>query len=319
MDLSQLRAFVEVARSGNLTRASLELSLSQPALSSRIRLLEEEIGVLLFERTARGMALTASGDILFSEAERTLAAANGFVSRARSITETLSGRIRLGTISEPVALRLGEFLSIMVIECPNVTISLTQAVSGTVVEQLLSRQLDAGHVIGPVDDARIYCQPLMVVRLCVVAPKAWAARVANADWAALGGLPWVGAPAHCSYNVIMRKLFAERGIAPRIVAEADQDTMLRSLVARGMGLSILREDQAQVGIASGDLMQCPDAWLHSELCFLQRIDDAHTPLGMTLRQHVAKVWHTAGSDTALDSNVAFEREASAETRTVTCQ
>jgi DNA-binding transcriptional LysR family regulator len=290
MDLSQLRAFVEVARSGNLTRASLELSLSQPALSSRIRLLEDEIGVLLFERTARGMTLTASGDVLFAEAERTLKAANGFVSRARAMTASLSGRVRLGTISEPVALRVGEFLSMMVIECPNVTVSLTQAVAGTIVEQLLARQLDAAYVIGRVDDPRISCLPLMDVRLCVAAPKAWASRLIDADWSTLGAMPWVGAPANCSYNGIMRKLFAEHGIAPRIVAEADQDTMLRSLVARGGGLSVLREDQARAGVAAGDLYLCPGTGLHSELCFVQRMDDTQTLLGMTLRRKVAQVW-----------------------------
>jgi len=111
MDLPQLRAFIEVAREGNLTRAAAILHLSQPALSTRIRLLEEEIGLKLFERAAKGMVLTRHGEVMYADAERTLEAARSFVTRAKTFVTDLNGRIAIGTISEPVALRLGEFLS----------------------------------------------------------------------------------------------------------------------------------------------------------------------------------------------------------------
>jgi len=290
MDLSQLRAFVEVARTGNLTRASQTLALSQPALSSRIRQLEGEIGVQLFERSARGMTLTLPGSELYREACQTLEAARGFVSRARAITTPLSGRVRLGTISEPLALRLGEFLSTMVSECPEVVVSLTQAISGVVIERLLERELDAGYVIGDMHDAHIHCLPLMPVELNVVAPRDWAARLAGAGWAELGELPWVGTPQQCSYSSIMQNLFAQRGIAPRMVAEADHDNMLRNLVARGLGVSLLREDLAQFGAASGDLWIWPVEAVTTTLSFVQRADEMDTPLGATLREKVQRVW-----------------------------
>jgi DNA-binding transcriptional LysR family regulator len=64
MELYQLRIFLTIARTGNLTRAAERLNASQPAVSSQIKALEEELGVTLFARTPRGMELTQEGRIL---------------------------------------------------------------------------------------------------------------------------------------------------------------------------------------------------------------------------------------------------------------
>ncbi len=74
MDLNHLRSFVAVAKFGHLTRASEALHLSQPALSSHIKTLEEQFGVTLFERTPTGMTLTPSGRRLLVEAEQIIGA-----------------------------------------------------------------------------------------------------------------------------------------------------------------------------------------------------------------------------------------------------
>ncbi|HET9763875.1 MAG TPA: LysR family transcriptional regulator, partial [Casimicrobiaceae bacterium] len=72
MELSQLRAFVEIAKAGQLTRAAERLHLSQPALSGQLKALEEGLGISLFERTSTGMTLTPGGRSLLAEAERIL-------------------------------------------------------------------------------------------------------------------------------------------------------------------------------------------------------------------------------------------------------
>ena len=70
MDLYQLRTFLTVAEEGHLTRAAEKLFTSQPAVSTHIRVLEEELGVQLFERSAKGMTLTAQGTALREHARR---------------------------------------------------------------------------------------------------------------------------------------------------------------------------------------------------------------------------------------------------------
>ena len=75
MELRQLRYFVAVARQGNFNRAARQLNIAQPALSRQVQQLEEALGIQLFDRHARGAALTSGGQRLLVRAERLLAEA----------------------------------------------------------------------------------------------------------------------------------------------------------------------------------------------------------------------------------------------------
>ena len=120
MDYTRLRAFVTVAREGNLTRAAERLFLSQPALSLQLKRLQESLGVTLFERMPRGMRLTEAGRTLLPAAERSLNAVAEFRAAAVGLKGMVGGRLRVGTIVDPEFLRLGGFLRSLqafILEC----------------------------------------------------------------------------------------------------------------------------------------------------------------------------------------------------------
>lgn len=290
MDLHQLRAFIEVARHGNLTRASQVLCLSQPAVSAKIKALEEEIGLKLFERSAQGMKPTPHGELLREEACRTLDAAHAFMSSARRVNRALTGNIRLGTIGEPIVPQFGEFLSNLLVAGPALTVSITQGISGAIIDGVLAGTLDAGFVIGRPVDAGLEVAQLAAVTFVIAAPAAWQDRIATDSWERLAELPWVGAPAKCSLNGIAAALFERNGVNPRRVAEADQHHVLRSLVVRGFGLSILRQDQAVAAQRAGEVCIWPHDAAHSELCFIARSDSALSPLNAVMRDVLAATW-----------------------------
>ena len=85
MEIHQLKTFVAVAREGSITRASERLYLSQPAVSAHIKAIEDTLGLTLFARTPRGMALTGDGERLLAKAEQTLGAHRELVEEATRI------------------------------------------------------------------------------------------------------------------------------------------------------------------------------------------------------------------------------------------
>ena len=136
MDLTQLRAFVTVARESNLTRASERLHLSQPAVSLQIKSLQQSLHIQLFQRTPSGMTLTIEGAKLLPLAEKVLACSHELLQAANSLTSTLSGSLGIGTILDPEFTRLGAFLKQLVEGYPNISTRLQHGMSGWVQQQV---------------------------------------------------------------------------------------------------------------------------------------------------------------------------------------
>jgi DNA-binding transcriptional LysR family regulator len=107
MELYQLKAVLAVARTGQLGRAGEQLHLTQSAISKQIKSLEDELGVLLFDRTPTGMTVTAAGRRLLPIAGRVVDGAQEMAALAASLRGNITGVLRLGTIIDPESLRLG--------------------------------------------------------------------------------------------------------------------------------------------------------------------------------------------------------------------
>src|SRR5262245_24673733 len=113
MELYQLRTFIAVAEEGHLTRAAEKLFTSQPAVSTHIRALEDELGVQLFERSSKGMSLTPNGTALMEHARRIVDAARNFKTQAESLKEEVSGELVFGLNNGPEILRLLPLLRLL--------------------------------------------------------------------------------------------------------------------------------------------------------------------------------------------------------------
>ena len=148
MDLNHLRSFVAVAKFGHLTRASEALHLSQPALSSHIKTLEEQFGVTLFERTPTGMTLTPSGRRLLVEAEQIIGAVRHLAHSAQDLRGQPTGHLKIGTVLNPATLRVGETISRALERYPQIELELYQVMSSDVLARLRNGTLDAGFFFG---------------------------------------------------------------------------------------------------------------------------------------------------------------------------
>ena len=290
MELYQLRGFAAVAEFGHLTRAAERLHLSQPALSAQIKALEDELGVQLFERGPAGMALTAAGKRLLPEASKVLADAAALHGRARAMEGSVAGHVRVGTLSDPGFIRLADFLSEATTRFPLIEIELRHEVSGAAFEKVRDGALEASFYYGDLTHPAVGAVALREIAYRVAAPAAWRDKVMHAGWPEIAALPWLMAPAISTHHVLATRLFAERGSAPQTLIEADNEGVIRSLVASGLGVALVREDLAQEGESAGQLVVLPVPRLPTTLQFIYANDKREEPEMRAIVDVVRDVW-----------------------------
>ncbi|MFO1312118.1 MAG: LysR family transcriptional regulator [Burkholderiales bacterium] len=276
MELYQLRSFVAIAELGHLTRAAERLHVSQPAVSAQIKALEDELGVTLFERVSSGMVLTAAGRKLLPAAEKVLEAAQSLRMRAKAIQGEIVGRARVGTVSDPEFTRIGEFLARALEAHPLLDVEIHHEVSGIAFEKVRDGELDASFYYGSLQHPDVTGVPLLDYAYRIVGPAAWGDRLRHASWEELVQMPWILAPKVSTLRTLVEDLFAQRGSSPALRVEADNEAVMRSLVAAGGGVTVIREDLALESAASGDVALWNKVRLETTLKFLylsQRQDD----------------------------------------------
>lgn len=290
MELYQLRTFVKIADEGSLTRAAELLFTSQPAVSAQVKALEEELGVPLFERSARGMKLTRKGELLYTHAVATLDAAARLKAEALQLQQALVGELRLGIHTDFAFLRIGDLHTTLQARYPQIALHLVQSSTTDILPDLRRGRLDAGFFFGPCRDAALAATTLAEVPMRVVAPATLAARLHDATLDKLATLPWVYTSTSCPFYALMESLLDPVGTTPDKVAFADSEDAVRELVCAGAGLSILRADDAERLAASGLVEVWPGPVPPIALGLAVPMQRIGEPLIEALRSIAATMW-----------------------------
>ncbi|HYD96559.1 MAG TPA: LysR family transcriptional regulator [Noviherbaspirillum sp.] len=245
MDINQLRSLVTIARCGTVARAAELLHLSQPAISAHIKLLEEELRARLFERHAKGMTLTATGEAVFRHAKHILHAVEAIKDEVNSLIGDAAGELVIGTVNDPAFLRLPAFLRHMREAAPQVTISLVQTTSGSVLKNIADGVFDAGFVEGNLKGQAVTSLLLTNAEFVVGYPAAWHDQVEVGGLASALDLPWIGTSDGCSFYQLTNALFAAHGRNFTPAIRTDQEALLLDLVGQEAGLSLVRRDMLE--------------------------------------------------------------------------
>jgi DNA-binding transcriptional LysR family regulator len=142
MDLRQLKYFVQIAESGNFSRAAEVLRIAQPSLSQQIKQLEEELGVQLLVRHARGVTVTEQGQQLYDHARRILEEVDRAKDNVRSQNLAPSGRVSVGLPTSACRGLSLPLFEVMAKRLPNVTLHLVEAMTGYLDELIQAGRLD---------------------------------------------------------------------------------------------------------------------------------------------------------------------------------
>ncbi len=306
VDPQTLRAFVAVAREGNVSRAAARLNLSQPALSLQLKRLSESTGLQLFSRTPHGLVLTPDGVALLPQAEKALGGLSDFQQAALRLHGTVRGQLRIGTILDPEFIRLGAFLKELVESEPQIETELRQGMSGEVLERIGRGELDVGFYLGlPEDDAlnRPFALSAPMISAIsfeakilshftyrVVAPAGWGEQVIGRDWRALAALPWLATPPASAHHRLLASVYGPLGVTPRSVALVDQEASMLDLVRSGVGLSLVRESIAMTEAQARGLVIADRVSLACKLCFVCLASRRSEPVVTSAWAALARAW-----------------------------
>src|SRR6201984_2002740 len=152
MDFDQLETFLQVARHSSFSRAAEKRFRTQPAISSQIRALEEEIGARLFDRSGGKVALTGAGKLFQQYAEHTLDARKTMLTTVAEMERVPRGEIVVGANEGTCLHILPEVFAEFKKQHPSVSVSIKRADFSKVLESVIDNSVDFGVVSMPVTD-----------------------------------------------------------------------------------------------------------------------------------------------------------------------
>jgi DNA-binding transcriptional LysR family regulator len=292
MEIYQLKSFQAVAQQGHLTQAAELLHLSQPAVTSHIKALEEELGVSLFVRASSGVQLTDAGRRLLVDAEKVLGDMRAMFDHARSMQAQLQGRVRIGTLMVPARLRLGAWLQDVQTRNPLLRAQTRLGLSRELLAEIRRDNLDCGFFLGRDDFSGMTAVSLAEIGFCVAIPKMLADSLGHADWARMNNTPWLGVSPRSTIATMTEDLWHQHNIRPRIVGEFDDEATLAELVKSGLGLALLAERTAKRFAADGAFVLWRGGELVSKspLQFIYPSVREADPVLLALRESLRTIW-----------------------------
>ncbi|PTR08608.1 MULTISPECIES: LysR family transcriptional regulator [unclassified Novosphingobium] len=244
-----LETLLWIARLGTFRAAAERLNTTQPAISARVKEIEEQLGVDLFRREGRNMVLTARGRALVADFEPLWAGFERALFKASDFGGA-TGIVRIGTGEIAAASCLPAFVAAVEQDLPGVTLEIELDLTARMLQQLLAGTSDMVFLAGPVASPGVRTTPLGSVALV------WAASKATAQ---AGGfkqpLPVWSIPEHSPIHGIMRESLAQHGITPPVIRTCNNVRALVEIIRLGTGAALLPETMVRGELASGELVQ----------------------------------------------------------------
>jgi LysR family transcriptional regulator, cell division regulator len=235
MDVSDLKVFEAVARLGSMNRAALELNTVQSNVTAKIRNLELELGVQLFQRQARGVQLTPAGKRLLTFPFKVFRLFSDAKAAARD-DGSPNGDLEIGTLETTAALRLPAVLASYAKTYPMVRLVVTTGTTCSLISDVLDFRLDSAFVAGPIDHPDLLHTPVFREELVLVTPKS----LRSLD--ELGSIPNLQTIVFrigCSYRQRLDAFLAERGLHTTQPLEFGSIDAILGCIAAGVGISLL--------------------------------------------------------------------------------
>ena len=253
MLITQVEGFLEIARQRNLSRAADALHVTQPGLTARIKLLEEELGTPLFERSHHGMRLTDAGRAFLPHAERAVDALAVGRELVGEHARGAAGQLTIGTAPSVGAYVLPGLLSQFVARFSEVRLIVRTGHSEEIVEQVDRGELDIG-LIRELHHPGVTVRTLYSDELILVVPSRHEfAHLGPIGVERLADATLILFDRTSSYYDLTNAMFRTAGVAPRSTIELDNIEAAKHMVRNGLGVAFLPATAIAGDVARGDL------------------------------------------------------------------
>lgn len=276
VDLRQLRAFLAVADELHFGRAASRLQLAQPALSQQIRRTERDLGVDLFVRTSRSVALTPAGHVLQGRARSLLDQVERDLDEVVRVGRGEAGRLDVGFVVSALPLGPIERVQAFRQRYPLVRVELSEGYSSTLLARIVRGELDLAVLRDPDPTPAVRFRPFRSEPFVAAVPRGHRL----ADRTAIHGVELVDDP-FVFFPAVAGSVATERNLAPvvvegrrpRVVQEATTWATVLHLVGAGLGVTVAPESATLAAPDTVVLLPLRDDPHRSELVWAVRADD----------------------------------------------
>jgi DNA-binding transcriptional LysR family regulator len=278
MDFDQLETFLEVARHTSFSKAAEKRFRTQPAISSQIRALEDEVGAKLFDRSGGKVSLTGAGKAFQKYVEETLEARRAMLTAIGEMERVPKGEIVVGANEATCLHVLPEVFAEFKKQYPEVNVGIQRAERGKILESIIDNSVDFGVVSIPVTDNRLTVVQIHRDELVVIAAPNHPLSKLKSKTATVSDvvkfpllLPKLGRTRDA-----IEALFHERNLKPIISMELDSSELLKRFVAADVGVGFIARSNVLEDVKAGVLAAIPmsDALIKRDLALVFRKDKA---------------------------------------------
>ena len=258
MDLRQLHYFLAVAETLNVSRAATRVFISQPALSRQLQLLEEELGVTLFERKARGVSLTDAGVML---QQRAITVMKDVASMREDVGSQALEPVGTVTLGIPSALRhllTARVAARFSLQFPKALLRIREGTSRDIRDRVASGETDIALFSTEEPSSPFECRPILSEQLVAIALPG--VRLSMAHPMSVKNLcrsPLILTSYPNSLRTIVDRAAQDAGAEIKVSVEVDMSALMLDLVRQGLGYAVLPYCAVHVPLQAGLVSACP--------------------------------------------------------------
>lgn len=240
MNLRQLYYFLEVAQVQNVSRAATRVAISQPALSRQIQLLEEELGVRLLDRKARGIVLTEAGLLLQRKAAMLMKEVASMKQEIGAHAAEATGNVGLAMPSSLRVLYTSRVVARYCLEQPKVLLRVREGTTRGARDLLAAGEADVALFSTEEPQKPLQCEPLLSEQLVAIGlPEAGLSMSRPMSMRELCRQPLILTSFPNSLRQLVDRAAAEAKVEARARVEVDMSSLMLDLVRRGLGYAVL--------------------------------------------------------------------------------